>query len=468
MHRTTFEEQQHRILANAEGKHPEVQLVKACTPQEGIIIINEAEKAELINIFLADESKKTFFIPASGSGSRMFQFLFDFINEPNQSNRSAVERFLNHVEDFAFFYQFPDDIQQQLRERSMGIDAFVGYILNNKGMGLAHLPKGLIPFHKFGPFILNPFQEHVLQGRKVSPKNTTFHFTVTKKFESEIDKHLKFLNGMTGTTSDIYFSEQNPETHAYAFKADGSPALCENGEQLRRPAGHGALLENISTLDSDIIFIKNIDNVQHLNRSVNTVDTQRMLGGCLLKVKKEINEVLRNWSRGAVVQLNEKYDLYESNYLSGLSDEKIKALLSRPLRICGMVRNEGQPGGGPFWINDNGVISKQIIEKAQISTSSDQFRVMIQSTHFNPVMMVCQGKNTDGSNINFEAFRDDEKYFVVHKKYQGEDILFTELPGLWNGSMEHWNSVFVEIPNETFSPVKTILDLLESAHQDSH
>lgn len=466
MHRTTFEEQQQRILANASGSHPEVRLVKACTPQDGIVILSDSEKKELESFFLQDESKKTFFTPASGSGSRMFQFLFDFIQEPNETNRSNVERFLNHIEDFAFFYQFPEDIQLQLRNRSMAIDSFVSYILNNKGMGLAHLPKGLIPFHKYGPFILNPFQEHVLQGRKVSPKNTIFHFTVTKKFEGEIDKHLQYLNGMTGMSSDIQFSEQNLETHAFAFNPDGSPALCEDGEQLRRPAGHGALLENLSNLDSELIFIKNIDNVQHLNQSSKSIETQRVLGGLLLRIRKDVNDLLSNWSSDEFVRLNETYQLYDQSFVSTLNSSEQQALLKRPFRICGMVRNEGQPGGGPFWINDNGVISKQIIEKAQISTSSDQFRVMIQSTHFNPVMLVCQGKNSDGSAIDFEQFRDNEKYFVVQKKYQGKEIAFTELPGLWNGSMEHWNSVFVEIPSDTFSPVKTILDLLDAAHQN--
>ncbi len=466
MHRTTLEQQQDRIQKIGTNEHPEVQLVAACTPNEGIVVFSDHEKQALIQLFNSDSSSKTFFIPASGSGSRMFQFLFDFIHEPDETNRGFVERFLNHIEDFAFFYQFPVDVQEQLSNRSMDIEAFVAYILNNKGMGLAHLPKGLIPFHKNGPFILNPFQEHVLQGKEVSPNNTTFHFTIAKKFETEIEKHLQFLTGMTGNQFTIRFSEQKPETDAFAFTPDGEVALCENGEPLRRPAGHGALLENLSELDTEMIFIKNIDNVQHFNHSESTVQTQRMLGGCFLIVNRERQELLADFSNEKMFAFNAKYQLYDKAWLSTQSVEEQKALLKRPLRVCGMVRNEGQPGGGPFWINDHGVVSKQIIEKAQIQTTGDQYRVMIQSTHFNPVMMVCQGKHNDGSPIDFEAYRDDEKYFIVNKKYQGKDIRFTELPGLWNGSMAHWNSVFVEVPSDTFSPVKTILDLLDPAHQN--
>ena len=465
MHRTTFEKQQERIVANANGNQPEVQLIRACTPGEGIVILSDQDKMELEELFAKDESKKTFFVPSSGSGSRMFQFLFDFISEPNETNRSHVERFLNHIEDFAFFNQFPPEIQVELRNRSMSIDQFVAYILNNKGMGLAHLPKGLIPFHKYGPFILNPFQEHVLQGRKVCNGQMNFHFTVTERFEKEIEKHLDFMYGMTGHKSEITFSSQNAETDAFAFNPDGTPALCENEEQLRRPAGHGALLENMSELDADLIFVKNIDNVQHFNHSEKSIDTHRILAGCLIKIQSEIKALLENWSDDEFELLNTKYQIFDIEYASKLSKAEKIQLLNRPTRVCGMVRNEGQPGGGPFWINDNGVATKQIVEKAQISMSTDQYRVMIQSTHFNPVLMVCQGKHFDGSAIDFESYRDNDKYFIVNKKYQGKDIRFIELPGLWNGGMAYWNSIFVEVPSEAFSPVKTILDLLESAHQ---
>jgi len=458
---TTVEEQHARIM----HAQPAVHLNAPCKLGEGIIAVSGADYAKsLRDLFKHSTESKAFFIPASGSGSRMFEFLFDFIENPTEDNRGQVERFLNHVEDFAFFHQFPLAVQRQLTERTMDIDAFVAYILNDNGMGLAHLPKGLIPFHKHGPFLLNPFHEHILQGLAVSNNSCSFHFTIRSAFQSLIEKRLQHMEGMTGKKLSIAFSEQNPETDSFAFTPEGELADCENDQPLRRPAGHGALLENLNGVDADIIFIKNIDNVQHLNHAEEAIETQQLLGGLLLNVQREIAFILKNPTIEEIAELNSRFQLFHPEELTKPLDHLV-SLLERPLRVCGMVRNEGQPGGGPFWIREETGISKQIIEKAQISMSGDQYRLMIQSTHFNPVMMVCSGKLPSGEKVDFTRYRDSEKYFIVHKKYRGKDIRFTELPGLWNGSMAHWNSVFAEIPSTTFSPVKTILDLLEGAHQ---
>jgi hypothetical protein len=458
---TTLDEQRARI----SGVQPEVHLHAPCKPGEGIYAIHEDEGKRLRELFLSSDCSKSYFIPASGSGSRMFEFLFNFITNPSEENRGKVERFLNHIEDFAFFYQFPASVQRQLSNRTMDIDAFVAYILNDNGMGLAHLPKGLIPFHKHGPFLLNPFHEHILQGLAVMNQEGHFHFTINQQFQQLIDKQLQHLQGMTGQKQVVTFSQQNPDTHAYAFTPDGEAAVCENGEMLRRPAGHGALLENLNAVDTDVIFIKNIDNVQHWNHAGEAIETQQQLGGLLVVVQEKIGELLSDPDPEKIKVFNEVYQLYHPDELKQ-PIEKLVELLQRPLRVCGMVRNEGFPGGGPFWVKEDDGISKQIVEKAQINTSADQFRLMIQSTHFNPVMMVCSGKLFDGRKVDFMQYCDPEKYFIVNKKYRGKDIRFIELPGLWNGSMAHWNSLFVEIPSTTFSPVKTILDLLEGSHQD--
>lgn len=460
MHNTTLEEQRKRILA----PQPEVKLHAACKINEGIIELSEESKEDYRTFFKGSSVKKAFFIPASGSGSRMFEFLFDFISNPNETNRGAVERFLNHIEDFAFFYQFPPEIQEQLRERTMEIDAFVAYILNNKGMGLAHLPKGLVPFHKNGPFLLNPFQEHVLQGSEIVKGECTFHFSIRPNFKAVIEEQLRFLEGMTGKRLKVEYSEQNPATDAFAFTNSGDVFQLENGNPLKRPAGHGALLENLASVDADLIFIKNIDNVQHINKSHVVVETMQELGGLLLRVQSEIAAILEAPTMEKVIALNRSYQLFHSSIMEAPLEELLD-LLKRPIRVCGLVKNEGQPGGGPFWINENGEISKQIIEKAQISLQGEQYRVMIQSTHFNPVLLVCEGRKSTGEKVNFEAFRDDSKYFIVNKKHEGNEIRYVELPGLWNGSMADWNSIFVEVNSATFSPVKTILDLLETAHQ---
>jgi hypothetical protein len=458
MHIATLEEQRKQIL----NKQPEIQLTGACKVGEGIIELEESETKRLSRLLTTSKVKKTMFIPASGSGSRMFEFLFEFMSNPTEANRGQVERFLNHIEDFAFFYQFPSDIQQQLRDRTMDIESFVAYILNNKGFGLAHLPKGLVPFHKHGPFLLNPFHEHVLQGLQVS-KDMHFHFTIRPSFMEVIRKQLSFLEGMISQSVDVSFSEQNPDTDAFAFDELGSEVRLENGELLRRPSGHGALLQNLESVDADLLFIKNIDNVQHYSRSEVSTNNLQVLGGLLLDLQKKINSMNSSPSIEAIVELNSEYQLFHPDELQKPLDELLR-LLDRPIRVCGMVRNEGQPGGGPFWVQDNSGISKQIVEKAQIDMRGEQYRVMIQSTHFNPVMMVCEGRKADGRTIDFDRFKDASKYFVVNKNHQGTPIRFIELPGLWNGSMAHWNTVFVEIPSSTFSPVKTILDLLEPAH----
>jgi len=460
MSNTTLEEQQIRI----NKAQPEVQLHAPCKLGEGIISLSNEESRRLCELFLQSSESKSYFIPASGTGSRMFEFLFDFLENPTEINRGQVERFLNHIEDFAFFYQFPIAVQRQLSAGTMDIDAFVAYILNDNGMGLAHLPKGLIPFHLHGPFLLNPFHEHILQGLAVTNQECTFHFTIRLNFQELINQQLKHLEGLTGKKPIIAFSEQNPETDAYAFTQNGTVALCENGNALRRPAGHGALLENLNTIGSDVIFIKNIDNVQHWNHSAESIETQQLLGGLLISVQQEINQLIASPSVESILEFNQRYQLYHVDEMEQ-SLEILVDLLKRPLRVCGMVRNEGLPGGGPFWVRESNGVSKQIIEKAQINTRAEQYRLMIQSTHFNPVMMVCSGKLYTGEKVDFTLYNDPDKYFIVQKKYRGKEILFTELPGLWNGSMAHWNSLFVEIPSTTFSPVKTILDLLETAHQ---
>ena len=447
------------------GAHPEVELVSPCKLGEGILQANSKEKQYLINLFEKENFSSCFFIPASGSGSRMFQFLFDFLEEPNEDNRSKVEKFLNHITDFAFFQQLPIEVRKKLKTHDLDLDEFVSYLLKGHGMGYGDLPKGLIPFHKTDPFILTPFQEQILQGVKMKEENVSFHFTVQSKFEEAIEKGIHQAQGLTGQTYDVSFSDQDKDTNAIAFKEDGEPFRFEDEGILDRPAGHGALLENLNQINSDLIFIKNIDNVQHLSKSNEAIENWKMLGGGIIEFKNEVKKWLKNPSFSDFEALNLRYQLYDPSIIGELTINEMKNLLNRPTRVCGMVRNEGQPGGGPFWVKDNGVSTKQIVEKAQITMRGKQYRLMVQSAYFNPVMIVASTKDIDGNKFDLQEFKDDSKFFVVKKKYRGQDIKFTELPGLWNGSMAHWNTIFVEIPSTTFSPVKTVLDLLEDAHR---
>jgi hypothetical protein len=235
---------------------------------------------------------------------------------------------------------------------------------------------------------------------------------------------------------------------------------------VTRPSGHGALLDNLNSLNEELVFIKNIDNVQHLNRAGKSIRTWKVLGGLLLEFREAARDVYKSPSIEGLRNLNDRFQVYSASEIEKCTTpELIKQLLDRPTRVCGMVKNQGQQGGGPFWLNEHGVITKQIVEKAQISNSGEQYKILIQSTHFNPVMIVASPVSLNGEKFDLAKYRDDSKYFIVHKTKKGQQIRYMEQPGLWNGSMSYWNTLFVEVPSSTFSPVKTVLDLLEESHK---
>jgi len=456
------DEEIHNQKLKVFSENPELELIAPCKIGEGILRLTSAEKEKYSDIYRKHQKPISFFIPASGSGSRMFQFLHDFIDEPNDTNRSHVERFLNSIADFAFFKQIPEKWQTILLNQSVSFEEIVAYLLDKEGLNFGHLPKGLIPFHNNETAILNPFQEQVIHGAELGNTDLSFHFTIQLAYENEIQQAIQSIK-----SSKTSFSEQSVDTNSIAFKESGDVFLNDDGEIVSRPAGHGALLSHLNKINDEIIFIKNIDNVQHPKNTAIAIDTWHELGGVLLQFKKDASVVFSNPTTESLIDLNKKYQVYSASQLEKCSTtEEIKALLNRPTRVCGMVKNEGQPGGGPFWINDQGIISKQIVEKSQISNNADQNKILIQSTHFNPVLIASSLVSLEGKKLALNDFCDDKKYFIVHKKHHGQKIRFIELPGLWNGGMAFWNTIFVEVPNATFSPVKTVLDLLDEAHND--
>lgn len=452
--------------ARVFGEQPEVNLVAPCKMGEGIIHFLQVQRDNLIKSFEKAAVKSTFFIPASGSGSRMFHFLFEFLEHPNEENRGQVERFLNNMEDFAFFQKIPLEIREKLKSHNVNLDEFVDYLLKKDGMSYGDMPKGLIPFHKIGPFVLNPFQEQILQGIKVNEGNSSFHYSIKPEHEAAIANGIESTEQLSGGNFDVTFSIQNDATNSVAFDKNQQPLMIDGNEILTRPAGHGALLENLNAIESDIIFIKNIDNLQHFSKSSLAIDTWKYLGGVAIWFEDEKNKVLQNPTIEGLITLNKNFQFIADSEIEKLKVEDIFKILNKPFRVCGMVRNEGQPGGGPFWVEENGEVTKQIVEKSQISMRGEQYRLMVQSTYFNPVMIAAVNKDAKGKPFDLFEFRDENKYFVVNKNFKGKDIYFSELPGLWNGSMAHWNSIFVEIPSETFSPVKTVLDLLDHSHKE--
>jgi len=447
-------------------ENPAEELVSPCKVGEGVLRLTEEEKSYFEQIYTEQNASIGFFIPASGSGSRMFQFLYEFLEDPNDENRSQVEQFLNSISDFAFFKLIPKNIRKSIQQQTISLEEIVSYLLQQDGLGFGIKPKGLIPFHLNDPFILNPFQEHVLQGAQLENDDFSFHFTVQAIFEKEIQNSISQVEGLMGEKYAISFSEQSIQTNSIAFTEEKIPFLGSDQEIVSRPAGHGALLSHLNNLKEELIFIKNIDNVQHLKNVGDTLKTWKLIGGLLLDFKTEIKRIYANPTLEGLQELNRKFQVFSTQQIDSCdSNEAIRKLLDRPTRVCGMVKNVGQPGGGPFWVNTNGVISKQIVEKAQISMHPDQYRLMVQSTHFNPVLVATSAYSVNGEKFDFEAFKDPSKYFVVRKKHHGKPIRFLELPGLWNGGMYNWNTLFVEIPTSTFTPVKTVLDLLGNAHK---
>ncbi|MEX1191603.1 MAG: DUF4301 family protein [Brumimicrobium sp.] len=457
-----------RQKALVYSEQPEIKLVSPCKLNDGVIRHSTFEQKKYVVKFSKSNSKVEFFIPASGSGSRMFQFLYDFLEEPTEENRSKTEKFLNAIEEFAFFELLPFNFKEKVREYDINLDEFVAYLLKDEGLGLGSLPKGLLPFHRSRSFILNAFQEQFLQGLRLKEQNLKFHFTINETFEEKIRQSLDSIQLLTGRTSDITCSTQNPSTDAVAFDQDKKAIIKPDGNILTRPSGHGALLENLNSLTSDIIFIKNIDNIQHESKAETSVENFRYLGGLLQVFREELTQVYESKDKNKKLEeLNNEYQfLDKSTDFSKFTDEEIISLINKPSRVCGMVRNEGQPGGGPFWVEENGSRSKQIVEKSQIKMKGEQYRLMVQSQYFNPVLMAISTNDLNGKKINLIDYADHSKYFIVNKKFEGQPIKYMERPGLWNGSMADWLTIFVEVPSQTFTPVKTVLDLLDEAHEE--
>ncbi|NRA13311.1 MAG: DUF4301 family protein, partial [Crocinitomicaceae bacterium] len=402
----------------------------------------------------------TFFIPASGSGSRMFKFLFDYGKDGVETD--AVNEFFGNLKMFALYQTIPINVRQKMS--SLKFIYLAEYFLNNEGMNFAQLPKGLIPFHEVNGRIYNPFQEQVLQSRHLMINGGEMHFTVQEGFEKMVRESIESLGEYLYDDIKFSFSNQEKDTDAYCFNSDGS-AFMDTGAQLRRPAGHGALIHNLNAIDADYVLIKNIDNIQHFSKKGPSNDTWELAVGILMKFKRDLKSIVGNYSKAAVVALNNEYDFLSKTELESLDEVKLNEIAFRPSRVCGMVKNEGAPGGGPFWINDKGTVTKQIIEGVQISKEEDQQQILSSSSHFNPVFVALSKTDVNDKQLDLMSFIDSTKNLVVKKPHGVSEIMYRELPGLWNGAMSDWNTIFLEIPAEVFSPVKTANDLLSDAHK---
>jgi len=473
---------------------PYVRLIRPCTVGDGIIRLSD-EEAERYVSFYEDRAKKLRkikFVPASGAATRMFKALFRFYNEEKElkeimelredEDARDLIQFIQNIKRFAFY----EDLKNVLEEKGYQIDQLLSdgnirpilyYLLTEEGLNYGNLPKALIKFHKYPDGSRTAFEEHLVEasGYAINEDGCYLHFTVSpehrKRFENFFEKIRHTYEERFCFRYKVEFSEQEHSTDTISVDMENRPFRLEDGSLLFRPAGHGALLKNLNSIDADLIFIKNIDNVVPDRLKPQIYFWKKALGGYLLMIKEKVD--------GFVKEIRKRIDEAEDfckRYLyrdipDGLSTgEKIKyifEILNRPLRVCGMVRNVKEPGGGPFWVEDkNGNISLQIVETAQVDMSSkEQREIFNSSTHFNPVDIVCSIKDWEGKKFDLFRYRNEDAVFITEKSKNGKPLKALELPGLWNGGMAYWNTIFIEVPSITFNPVKKVIDLLRENHQ---
>ncbi|MBQ2170976.1 MAG: DUF4301 family protein [Paludibacteraceae bacterium] len=429
----TIEQAQQQLDSFRTG-FPPLDIVAPASVKDGILAPKKEEQEMYIRAwqdYLAEGHKILKFVPASGAASRMFKKLFEYLD--NGEETEAVKIFLAHKSEFAFGPQL---------EGKEGQEA-VRYLLEDMHYG--QLPKGLLLFHKYRDGARTPALEHMVEGAQyaASEGKVHLHFTVSHEhlplFRQHIAEHLTEYENRYGVKYDVSFSEQLPSTDTLAGNPDGTPFRTADGKLLFRPGGHGALIQNLNQQDADVIFIKNIDNVVPDRLKKDTIRYKQILAGVLVTEQRRVFERLQDPS----------------------IDDKERAMLMRPIRVCGVVKNTGEPGGGPFLVREaDGTISRQILESSQISDP----RLMAEATHFNPVDLVCATKDPEGHPYNLPDFVDPATGFISHKSKDGKDLLALELPGLWNGAMARWNTIFVEVPVSTFNPVKEVNDLLRDQH----
>jgi len=455
---------------------PWMNLEKSATIGDGIVRFSSEDLAAHIERFESRRSSLNLLkmVPASGAATRMFKSLFEYIatDQPNKES----DLFFDQIDSFAFY----EELKAISSDGSTEVDV-LKQLLGASGMEYGSLPKGLLKFHRYASGARTPLEEHLVEAAEYASdgKKARLHFTVSPehrgRFEELVARLSPIWSSHYGIEFEVSFSEQKPATDTVAVNMDNSLFREGDGSLLFRPAGHGALLENLNDLSADIIFIKNIDNVVPDHLKSTTIEYKKALAGLLLWILEGISYLEMRLKGELKPALIEEALLEIKTYLgfevSGdfkfLSVEaqaaELLKILGRPTRICGVVKNTGEPGGGPFWCQDSvGNLTLQLVESAQVDMSNaEQKDLFSGSTHFNPVDLVCATRGCD-----LIQYRDMMTGFITEKTKDGKSLKAQELPGLWNGAMAHWNTLFVEVPLETFNPVKTVTDLLRPAHQN--
>jgi len=494
-------------LQNFEAGFPPIHLIAPATVRHGIHQVTSKRIEELIDIdqTFCEHHKVVKFVPASGAASRMFKHLYEFRTSYRGTSEDQLELlkdrgpdsvyyFFEHIKEFSFFPMLLDALEKRnldfdtIMEESR-YEKILNTMLTDRGLGFGNLPKALIPFHSYGEEYRTAFGEHLAEApfyAKSGSKDCYIHFTALPAHVELMEARFKEI----GETFEhryhikyhISYSIQHPSTDMIAVDMDNKPIRDENGKLVFRPGGHGSLIRNLNKIDADLIIIKNIDNVCHDHFKQDTYLYKKVLSGYLISLQDQMFSFLRgldNPTPSSMKVIDNIWSFVEnklnitppSESDKWKKEEKIEYLrrkLNRPIRVCGMVENEGEPGGGPFWVkNSDGSTSLQIVEASQIDRkNADQENILQNATHFNPVDLVCSTKDYNGKFFNLPDFIDPSTGFITQKSVDGKAIKAQELPGLWNGSMSNWNTVFVEVPLTTFNPVKIVNDLLRPEHRE--
>jgi hypothetical protein len=469
-------------------------VIRPATSGDGILKPREDTLNDFVHLYESKSvnEKVVKFVPASGVASRMFKDLYTFLDSEVSDLPEPIAEFIKRLQDFAFY----GDLKSSLEQNGLDPESLVNSgkyaqiirrLLEKDGLNYSNLPKGLLAFHKNGESVRAAFDEQLVEGAmycRGGDSVARIHFTVSpehlKSFKDRLRMVQRGIEEEYVCKLEVGFSTQKQSTDTITVDPNGKPFRDINGKLVFRPGGHGALLENLAGLDADIIFIKNIDNVVPDHLKEETVRYKKALGGMLISFRGRIYDYLNILHRDTEVKEGQIEEimtfLHEELFVIppwGIMQwdmvDKRKYLvkkLNRPLRVCGMVRNEGEPGGGPFWVkNSDGSASLQIVESSQVNMENPLVKKLFNaSTHFNPVDLACSVRNFNNSRFDLQKFLDPGTGFISSKSAGGKPVKALELPGLWNGAMADWNTVFMEVPLITFNPVKTINDLLRPEH----
>ncbi len=486
-------------IDNFRKGFPKIHLSDAATISNGgIRVLDDQSISYYLDMYHALSTGKRIlkFVPASGAASRMFKDLYTFASTyfgvaGNFAKEfPEVKTFLEHLRTFAFY----GDLCKEMEKASLDIHDYlqrgdystiINFLLKEQYLGYGSKPKALLKFHRYGALQRTPLEEHIVEGAEYalsSDGKLRLHFTVSPEhramFRKKIAEVRRYYEDALAIRIDISLSEQKHYTDTIAVDEYNNPIRDDEGRLVFRPGGHGALIENLGDCNADLIFIKNIDNVVPDWDKHTTIVYKKALAGMLLQLQDRTFQYVKELKNGKTSKAKIKEIEQFATDRLGLTlpqpDKKTSRasqlfeLLNRPMRICGMVRNQGEPGGGPFFVEDaDGNRSLQIVESAQINRKDPQQEsIFQQSTHFNPVDLVCGTKDYRGRRFNLRQFRDPATGFIAKKSKGSTIVKSQELPGLWNGAMAHWITIFVEVPLATFNPVKTVNDLLRKEHLD--